>query len=246
MQAAEYSDADLITYLDGGLDQDSRLRLESAMASDPDLAGRIGALAMDTHSLRDGFDALLAEAPKLHVPEVPARYSRPGGWAAVAAVALFAIGLGAGWTLSSRGESETWHQAVADYQVLYTTETLSATPLGPQAKEAGLANASTRIGLKLTQDLLAVEGMTFQRAQVLSFEGAPLIQVAYLTDKGAPVAFCIMRQDGSNESQPSNRTIAGLSAAVWEAGEHAFILIGPVGEEQLQGQAQTLAKRLSG
>ena len=245
MQPGEYSDADLVAYLDGGLDADTRASIEDAVATDPELAVRLGALSLDVDALRDGFDDLLGGAPDLEVPEPAPRRGWGFGWAA-AAVALFAIGLGAGWGLAPRGEAENWHQAVADYQVLYTTETLAATPLAAEARASGLANASERIGLELTEENLAVDGMTLQRAQVLSYEGAPLIQVAYLTDDGAPVAFCIMKAREAGSPDPRGFEIAGLEAATWEAGAHAFILIGPVDDEALGAKARSLASRFQG
>ena len=246
MQADRYSDADLVAYLDGRLDDEERSRLKAAAAEDPHLAERLDALATDTGALRDGFDDLLGQAPDLSVPQALARRATYPGWTPFAAAAVFVIGLGIGWMMGTEQEPDGWHQAVADYQVLYTTETLAASPLGSDARAAGLANASRRVGLELTEDLLAVEGMVFQRAQVLSYEGSPLIQVAYLTDDGMPVAFCIMRQGGSQGSLPEGRTLAGLAASTWQAGEHAFILIGPVGAEVLANHAKVLSERLPG
>ena len=245
MRSEDYSDADLVAYLDGGLDAQTRASLEAAVDTDPGLGERLAALSLDTEALREGFAALLADAPDQALPPPVAR----PGWGigrAAAAAALLVIGLGAGWALAPRGEAGHWHQAVADYQVLYTTETLAATPLPAEARASGLANASERIGLDLTEERLAVEGMTFQRAQVLSYQGAPLIQVAYLTDQGAPVAFCIMRAEDGGDAAPEGAEIAGLQAATWQRGGHAFILIGPVEGRAVRASAEALAARFAG
>ena len=63
MRSEDYSDADLVAYLDGGLDADTRASLEAAVDTDPGLGERLAALSLDTEALREGFAALLADAP---------------------------------------------------------------------------------------------------------------------------------------------------------------------------------------
>lgn len=243
MTPDQITDEHLVAFLDGALDGAKHAAVAAALAGDANLRARLAALDLNLSALRDGFEAVLADAPPLEiaVPPTPAIW-RPIH--AAAAAAMLAIGFGLGWSGTQLGQPDPWHQAVANYQVLYTTQTLTATPLPPAAQEAGLRAVSAEIGLDLSKEALAVEGLDFQRAQILSHEGAPLIQVAYLTEDGAPVAFCFMR--GQAVSDPEATTLSGLNASTWARAGYTFILIGPVDEAVLARAAQTLRDRLPG
>lgn len=244
MKTRDYIDEELVAYLDGQMGEAERAGLEEAAASDPGLAARIDELRLDIGNLRAGFEALLSEAPDFKVPEpAPSSFSTwKQALAMAAAAALFALGLGLGWSSSPPGAPASWLQAVADYQVLYTPDTLAGAPQDVAGRAPGLALASERIGLDLTEGMLAVEGLSFQRAQVLSFEGQPLVQVAYLTDDGAPVAFCLMK--GKGDSVLESAEISGLNATVWSQGDHRYVLIGPVDTGLLRQTAGVLSQRL--
>jgi anti-sigma factor RsiW len=246
MEPREYSDEELVVYLDGQMDAAERAVLQEAAKSDPVLAERIDALRIDTGALQAGFGALLSEAPELYVSQTqPTGDSGWGrGWVAAAAAALFAMGLGLGWQSSPPGGADPWLQAVADYQVLYTTDTLAGAPTDAAGRAPGLALASERIGLDLTETLLSVEGLSLQRAQVLSFEDKPLVQVAYLTDAGDPVAFCFMK--GSGEETPESIELSGLNATVWSRGGYRYVLIGPTDSGFLRAAAIELSQRVQG
>ncbi|MEM1298745.1 MAG: hypothetical protein AAGH68_05640 [Pseudomonadota bacterium] len=242
MSGQEITDETLVAYLDGALPADAHADVEAALASDAGLAERLAGLGVDVGALKAGFDGLLAEAPTVALPPVTANSNwRP--WQAAAAAALFVIGMAAGWGLSGDATPD-WHQAVADYQVLYTTETLSATPLDAEARAAGLARVNERLGLTLDADALALDGMAFQRAQMLSHQGAPLAQIAFLDDNGAPIAFCIMKAEERAAREAIE--IAGLSASTWAGGGFTYILIGPADASRLDAAAEILQSRMPG
>ena len=250
MSEHDITDETLVAYLDGALSDTEHARVDAALAADALLGERLAGLDLDTDALRDGFAHMLATAPAIAIPE-PDASPRPQLAAnknrsplqAVAAAALLAIGIGLGWGLGSDNNSAPgWHKAVADYQVLYTTDTLAAVPVSAEARAQGLATVNRHLGMDLTEEQLALDGMALQRAQILSFEGAPLAQVAFLDNAGIPIALCIMQGDSSEAR--AQIEIAGLNAATWSGGGYSYILIGPTDAGKLDTAASVLQSRL--
>ncbi|MEO1494152.1 MAG: hypothetical protein AAFV19_18525 [Pseudomonadota bacterium] len=244
------SDETIVAYLDGQVPKAEAAAIDAARAQDPDLDARIAALEVDLVALGDAMDAILSRAPVNALPEPDVAQSTTAqstgwGWRAAAAAMVFAAGLGAGILLDRDPESPDWRQAVADYQVLYTSETVTATPLDAERREAGLAHVAQRIGLDLDDARIAVDGLSFQRAQILDFNGQALGQLVYLDQTGAPIAFCLMRVDEA-DSPPREITLAGLAASTWNADGLGFIVIGPTDPVVIESAATELSARFSG
>lgn len=246
------SDEQIVAYLDGVLPEAEAAVITAARASDPDLDARISAMDVDLASVHGAMDSLLSCAPELPIDEPAARSlgtsssTSPGwGWRAAAAAVIFAAGLGAGVVMDFGPDASDWRQAVADYQVLYTSETVTATPLDPVRRAAGLAHVSSRLGLDLDEARIAVDGLTFQRAQILDFQGQALGQLVYLDQTGTPIAFCLMRA-GEPDRAPEATTLAGMAATTWTRKGVGFIVIGPADPGVVQTAAETLRSRIAG
>ncbi len=246
MDTDTLTDEQIVCFLDGNVSAQEAKTIAEARAADPVLDARIRALSADIESLRDAMNGLLVTAPPMVVPQPSNHTSR---WNAVqmvaAAMALLAVGLAAGAMLNPFSRDAGWHVAVADYHELYTAETLTGVPVEAQMRQAGLAFVSDRLKLELNEQQLAVDGMTFQRAQMLEFQGKPLAQLAYLERSGVPVALCIMHRLGSAVGFSSEQ-FGELNAVVWSQGEFDFILIGALNPEMLNASAHALAERISG
>lgn len=245
------SDEDIVAYLDGVLPEETAAAITAARADDAELDARISALDVDLESVGSAMDRLLINAPDLPVVEPADRSAvqiRPAlaawGWRAVAAAVIFAAGIGTGTLFGSDPGAPDWRQAVADYQVLYTSETVTATPLDAARRAAGLAHVAARLGLDLDEGRIQVEGLTFQRAQILDFDGQALGQLVYLDQAGAPIAFCLMRA-GEADSPPRTISLAGMTASTWNAGGLGFIVIGPTQRDVIQSAAEELSARFS-
>ena len=242
----EISDERLIRYLDGDLSDAEAAAIEAAIAADPDLQLALEALSPDIEGLRSGMDALLVQAPEmpeLPLPSpVPAR--RPVWQVVAAAVVLFSLGLGVGTQFPGSERSNTWHQAVADYQVLYTTATLTAVPMAPDLRKTGLSRTSEALGLDLSAEAIRIEGLTFQRAQILEVDGRPLAQLVYLDPAGTPVAFCITRRPGV-DVEPQSQRLSGLNARVWQRDGYGFILIGDLADDTLKAAETELVAKIA-
>ena len=52
-----------------------------------------------------------------------------------------------------------------------------------------LSALSARVGVKLIPEKVALPGLRFTTAFILSYDGSPLGEIAYVDDTGAPVVF---------------------------------------------------------
>ena len=132
-----------------------------------------------------------------------------------------------------------WRQAVADYQMLFTTESLTPDQGGGDA----LALASERVGLPLDPATRAASGLQFRRAQLLAFKDKPLVQLAYLGDDGVPVAFCIIASN-KPEAETQYEVRNGLGIVHWIIGGYGLMVIGDLPEDRLSRIASELRKSI--
>ena len=132
-----------------------------------------------------------------------------------------------------------WRQAVADYQMLFTTESLTPDQGGNDA----LALASERVGLLLDPATRAASGLQFRRAQLLAFNDKPLVQLAYLGEDGVPVAFCIIASN-KPEAETQYEVRNGLGIVHWIIGGYGLMVIGDLPEDRLNRIAADLRKSI--
>jgi anti-sigma factor RsiW len=152
--------------------------------------------------------------------------------------------------------TEAWVDAVANYQALYSRATVDgASQSVSQATEvlrrflaeSQLAAGPTRLVIPdLTQD-----GLSFKRAQRLSFRGKPLLQIAYLPVSGMPAALCVLAGDQAAPNMPAALTHAhGLRMTTWRLGALSYALASDLPDTQAlalgnriaAGEPQTLAQ----
>ena len=140
-------------------------------------------------------------------------------------------------------ERQDWRTAVVEYTNLYTNETFS--PLNPDAslQAIELSALGARVGVNLTPESVALPGLRFTAAFMLSYNGAPLGVVAYVDPLGAPVLLCIIANDALDTPMLSERR-DNLSLAWWSRGGRSRLVIGRIPEERAVALAQTLEKRI--
>ncbi len=183
----------------------------------------------------------------------PGRGWRPAAVAACVAFSLLA-GFGAGYGLNeaqdrqtaaavTETEAEVWRQAVADYQALYTRETLSTALSDPLVQTAGLQRVSKSLGLALPFSVAEVGGLDYKRAQILKFGDKPLAQLAYLYEDEIPIAFCIVRLDEADRSAKSE-VRSGLNIVHWVKKGYSLMLVGDLPLEDLNRFARELEGRV--
>ena len=77
----------------------------------------------------------------------------------------------------------------------------------------------------------------YKRAQILNFEGRTLIQLAFVTGNGEPMALCILRTDEAAQNKPAQSVMEGMQSAYWSHVGYEYLLIG--------GADAALVKRLA-
>lgn len=229
--AADFTVEDLTAYLDGEANPDLALRIETALKQDAALQTRLDLLSIDKADLRNEFDALLTEAPSNLVPQAPVTNNN-WGFAGAVAASLF-VGLGIGFLVFSKPAPPApgWTQYVAAYQALYVTQTIDEIADSP----TDLSGLSGVLGRELAPAMKAPD-LQFKRGQLLGFKGKPLIQMAYLSDTGAPIALCIIKKPGE-ASEIKTSVLEGMNAASWSDGSFAYLLIGGTDADLIQRSA---------
>ena len=152
-------------------------------------------------SLDEAAHASSARAPARRASRGQPRSSaqnRSAGFLRQALSGSLAAGAAAWIALSlvsvPQGAAGLAHGLVVEYTNLYTNETFS--PLNPDAslQAIELSALGARVGVNLTPESVALPGLRFTVAFMLSYNGAPLGVVAYVDPSGEPVLLCIYRQ----------------------------------------------------
>jgi anti-sigma factor RsiW len=250
-------EAELVALIDNELDQTSRDALLDRLAADDPLRQRYNELREAGAPISASLDDLLGQAPldrlRAALP-LDSRVRQPAGrsgrnalreLAAGIAIGLLTAGAAAWVALSFGllGEREDWRSAVVEYTNLYSNETFS--PLNPDAslEAVELSALGARVGANLTPENVALPGLRFTVAFMLSFGGSPLGVIAYVDPSGAPVLLCIIANHALDAPMSSERR-GDLSLAWWSRSGRGHLVIGRISEERAVVLAQTIEKRI--
>ena len=194
--------------------------VERELARQPDLSARLSSLDVDMAELQKSAQAILDHAPATpSFLQDKVQWHWP--WAAAAAVAAVAVGIFVGSSFQS-DDQQNWVEAVANYQSLYVADTLAKSE-SLNTRAASLTSLSEPLGVDISP-LTNVSGIDYRRAQMLGFEGQPLVQIAYL-DNDVPIAICItLRQ--AEDSPVQEGIYYGLSTAFWQKDGRGYMVIG--------------------
>jgi anti-sigma factor RsiW len=250
-------DAELVALIDNELDEIRRNALLARLAANEELRARYHELQQTGAPLAASFEALLEQAPlarlraALPVDEpIRPRRTRFGGIALrelAAGLVVGAIAAGAAiWAASTFGlldGREDWRTAIAEYTHLYTNETFS--PLNPDAAQqtAELKGVGAMVGANLTSENMALPGLRFTSAFMLSYGGSPMGVLAFVDPMGAPVLLCILANGAADAPTQSERR-GDLSLAWWARNGRSHLVIGHVPEERAVSLAQMVEKRV--
>lgn len=252
-----FTDQDLQDYLAGQALPERAAAIEAAVAEDEVLEARLMALDPFAMPVREAFASIQpddAKTPTQATAQAPSGPARAYKWPALVAAALLA-GLCLGLFLPVRApapvqqaeasQAKAWHHEVAAYQALYVPQTVATLDPTPDRIAAQFAQASRALGQALDPaDFDAIDGLTLKRAQVLGYEGAPLVQIVYAAQDDTPVALCLMGQSAGDRF-PENATLKGLGAVHWASRTLDVLLIGGPDADALRPAAALLRARLS-
>jgi len=247
-----YSDDILTAFLDGELPPREADEIRAAAQTDPKLDEQLKSLALDTGMLKVAFNPVIGVAKTRNLEhrlecalshDVANLSGPPSGWQQLALYSAAAIvGAALSWTLLQ--PTSDWRTEVAHYQALYVADTLANIQPNTERLTQEFVRAGTALNLDLDpQDFTGIDGLILRRAQVLGFEGAPLVQIAFTTPNGKPVAFCILKLDGV-ATKPETESLVGLPATSWSTKTHRFLTIGGVSPAEVMKFANQLRQRI--
>jgi anti-sigma factor RsiW len=255
----------LVAFIDGELDESARRAIEARLAAEADLRAHLALLHDGARPFAQAFQALLDEAPverlKAAAAALDARQSPPlpqrpkfrlDSLGIAAAIVLFCAGIATGryatamlapppaeTTASVDGHQEDWRQAVAEYMALYTADTFN---IAPEGQERGLATIGAKIGLELTPARVALADLPLKAAQILSFNGAPLGELAYVDPATGPLLFCIIKNAGPDGAKIVQK-LEGFAVVSWARAGRGYMLIGRLPESKMAELADSLRRR---
>jgi len=250
-------DAALVALIDNELDRDAKNRLLARLAADEGLRKRYQALRETGSRISSSLDALIQKAPLARLrAALTLEDAHRATFRGIARIGLREIAAGIGACLSAagvgawialslapRGEEQDWLSAVEEYTNLYTDATFSSLKpdISLQAKE--LAAVGEKVGAHLTPESVALPGLRFTVAFMLSYKGSPLGAIAYVDSAGEPVMLCVIANQAPDAPIRSERR-GELSLASWSRGGRGHLVIGCIPEERAVALAQTLEKRI--
>jgi anti-sigma factor RsiW len=250
-------DAELVALIDNELDEDARRRVLRRLADNAASRQRFEALRDAGAPIAASLAALLDKAPLVILRAALPREDthrialRPLGGIALRELAagifigLLAAGAAAWLALSAapHEESEDWRAAVVEYMDLYTNDTFAFDDFDPSVLAKKLNAIGDKVGTALTPDKVAIPGLRLKTAEMLSYDGAPLAEIAYVDAQGAPVLFCIIANGGADAQARSERR-GDYSLTSWTRSGHGYLVIGRLPEMQIADLARTLEERL--
>jgi len=229
MDISDISDEVLTAYLDGEMDAATSERITETIEQNPDLTARLECLQVPMAAIRQSFEKVAALAPDAALLAMIETNSRPAKeapsdrrWimllalgAAASILLVFGMGLLMGRSLLTSDSDRDWRVAVAEYQALYVEDTLRFVDLSLEerrlAVERVVAKLGTDVPLSVLEDL---DGLTFKRAQLLEWQGAPLAQFAFLNEVGKPFAFCVTSTIDADQPVETMR-LKNLALSSW-------------------------------
>jgi anti-sigma factor RsiW len=221
---AHHTDEELTAFLDGEAEAEVMRAISLAVEQDQNLASRLDDLRHAETLIRAPFEALLT-----HAPQIPASLVTPApssfGWREMAAGLVVGALLMSGAALWLRPKEPGWQDKIATYQALYTADTLASLDHDEASVTAQLQSLSSLINLDLS-NVRDGQTMTLKRGQMLGLNGKNLVQLAFLTSSGDPVALCIIHngKPGTKPFQP--KQLQGMQAVSWARDGYGFLLIG--------------------
>ena len=251
-------ETDLLAYADGDLSPARMAEVDAVVARAPELAARLAVMRASVLPYRAAYEAQplpplptslsTRVADLIEAESRRQRARRSSGPRLVAAFAAGVVCCALSWTLLStwqplaltaRGVAP-WIQAVADYQQLYSRETLADVTEDPQLSERIIGELRVVDGMTVRVPDLRSAGLTFKRVQRLSFHRQPVVQMVYLPEHGDPIAVCITRDVRADED-PHVQQIDELSTVSWRRGNLGYVLLGKAPAQSMLELARRLA-----
>ncbi|MDA8584926.1 hypothetical protein N9L47_01510 [Rhodobacteraceae bacterium] len=224
MSNRTFSDEELTAYLDGEADAELTRAILFTCKDDEVLRARLDDLTIDTRAIAAAFDELTGTAPAMPALPAPALRAQRRWTVGGAVAAALVLGLGVGCVTRGSQQLDGWMDYVAAYQALYIHDTVASLPDRGPSDDDRLAYLAEILGTDLTLPK-GPSPLDYRRAQLLGFEGKPLVQIAFLSPVGAPVALCVIASEGA-DVEIAVTELEGMSTAHWRKNGFSYMLIG--------------------
>ena len=138
------------------------------------------------------------------------------------------------------GEASPWIRAAADYQRLYTRDTVAdaSVDMNASAKTVDAIRQVDHVALRVPD--LRTAGIQFKSVARLRFNDKPLVQIVYLPEQGAPIALCVMK-DSRPDQAIAQAQVNGMNVVSWRQNELSYALIGKPDSGDLGPIAQQIS-----
>jgi anti-sigma factor RsiW len=125
-----------------------------------------------------------------------------------------------------------WIAAAANYQALYTRDTVAQVQTDRAAAAATVEEIRHADDLPLQIPDLRNVGLAFRRVERLRFHDKPLAQIVYLPVKGRPIALCVLKE-AKADAPPASVHVDDMDVVSWRRGKLGYALIGEHGNVDL-------------
>jgi anti-sigma factor RsiW len=245
-------EAELNAYLDGELDAEARIEVESWLAKNPGEAALLDAMAADRNALADiGADILDEPIPEkmLAVLKNTPRTRTGNHWMrAAASVVLLVGGAVAGWIAhgsivpSPSSETGFLRNAVSAH-VVFTKERRHA--VEAKATEKHLVRwLSRRVGRTLNPPSLTSAGYLLVGGRLVADDGAPAAQFMYQDKNKNRLTLYVRNARNAKDVAFKIATERGVSAFYWIEAPYAYALIGKTDRDNLVALGEIVHKHL--
>ena len=243
-----WTEQQIIAYLDGKLDMEEGRALHRDRQTDYELDAFIRSMDIDTAELAAALNEPATDAPQFDFEKPAAKMPMWKQSAIAASIALvFALGfLTSRFLPSANPPPGNWLQAVAEYQMLYSGQTLVLLEKTEDQRNREVANVARKLDISLKPENLKIDGLTYKRSQMLNYKNMPLVQFAWLDDNGNPIALCIIKR-GKDKNEPisDKKFVAGQNGSVWYSGKYGYVVIGKADKGKIRDIANKLKARLT-
>jgi anti-sigma factor RsiW len=243
MTEKQFSDEELSAYLDGELEPHVAAEIKKKLSTEADLARRLEALRFPVDALQFGAEQMLKGAPDYDEPILDEDRLRFARLFPYAAILLIGLSMGyIGSLLQPAQKSGDWITAVASYQALYIEETLANAEQSSKMTDEVLNSFGNSQAVPVVQ-FKELPTLVFKRAQLLGFKGEPLLQMAFTTASGQPVALCITPVNEADRV-PEFGNRESLPAADWIKDGKGYILIGNMDPDDMRSAVSKIRQQL--
>ena len=259
LNAAGLTETDLHAYADGQLAPERIASMESALARDPELAGRVGEIRAQNASLRDAYDPLLSEpVPErlLKAATQPQKWWARGStrqWLvpAFAAAATLVLGVGLGWfvrgTLIERaGTPTTFARQAAFAHALYAADVRRPVEVWANEEKALATWLTKRLDYPVHAPDLNNVGFALVGGRLVAGNEKPTALFMYENGDKQRLSLQVRKQpQGTGETAFRYAVENGVGVFYWIDGNGGYALAGKLDRAQLLAIARVVYGQLA-